>query len=337
MKTQIVYVLVSSEQDYYLEELWISLFSLRQFHPQEKVLVLADAPTAARIKDRPEMDKLISELRVVPVPEDYSGKFRSREIKTSVRNLIEGDFLFIDTDTVITAPLDEVDTLSIKNLAMVPELHGPFKQHMFYQNTVRDVKRIFDVDVSDSPYWFNSGCMFVRDNDLTREFFRKWNANWKHSAFNKGNSSDQRALLCTDKGYGYIIECLPDVFNCQVAMTIQYLQEAKIVHFWHMRASFTPDLDYSPYCNKTIYKKLHQNPIISETIESLIVNCKSTFNSPSMLVGKAEIYFLFSSFYVVLGRAYHGSKFVRWWMNWQISLLNFYYRGKRKLMKKIKA
>ena len=334
LRTQIVYVLVSSEQDYYLEELWVSLFSLRQFHPREKVLVLADAPTAARIKDRPEMDKLISELQIVPVPEDYSGKFRSREIKTSVRNLIEGDFLFIDTDTVITAPLDEVDTLPVKNIAMVPELHGPFKNHVTYDYTWRDVKRIFGVDVSDSPYWFNSGCMLVRDNDLTREFFRKWNANWKHSAFNKGNSSDQRALLCTDKGYGYIIECLPDVFNCQVAMTIQHFYEAKIVHFWHFRNLFYSDLSYSPYCSKDIYKQLRQDGGISQETARTIANCKSSFRSPSMIVGKRDMNLLFSPFVSVLGKAYHDSKFMHWWLNCQISLLNLYYRGKRKFMGK---
>ena len=34
MKTPIVYTLISSEKDYFLEELWVSLYSLRQFHPE---------------------------------------------------------------------------------------------------------------------------------------------------------------------------------------------------------------------------------------------------------------------------------------------------------------
>ena len=45
MKTQIVYTLISSEKDYFLEELWVSLYSLRLFHPEATVNVLVDEPT----------------------------------------------------------------------------------------------------------------------------------------------------------------------------------------------------------------------------------------------------------------------------------------------------
>ena len=333
MGTQFVYVLVSSEQDYYLEELWVSLYSLRQYHPSERVIVLTDDPTSERISQQPSLASLITETKVIPVPENYPTKDRSREIKTSIRNLIDGNFLFIDTDTVITGPLDDVDNLPVQNIAMVPELHGSFKNHLTYDYVRTDVKRIFDVDASDSPYWFNSGCMLVKDNQLTRGFFRKWNENWNHSAFNKGNSTDQRALLCTDKQHGYIIECLPDVYNCQVAMSIEYLYDAKIVHFWHMRSNFTPHLDYSPFCNKDIYRKIRQDKaIINETAQT-ILRCKSSFRTPSMLVGSDEIDFLFSPFYTVLGRSYRESKAMRWCLNRFIYLVNLYYRIKRKIKK----
>ena len=296
-------------------------------------MVLVDSPTAQRIEERKAMRNLITELKVIAVPKEYSGKFRSREIKTSIRNLIDGDFLFIDTDTVICQPLDEIDSLNVSNLAMVPELHDVFKHHVYYDLTRNDTKRIFDVDASDSPYWFNSGCMLVRDNAFTRDFFSKWNENWKHSAFNKNNSSDQRALLATDKSFGYAIECLPDVYNCQVAMSIQYFYDAKIIHFWHMRSSFTPNLDYSPYCNKEIYKQIRLDNGISEPTQSLIYNVKQSFRTPSMLVGKDEITFLFSPFYVVLGHAYRESKSMRWFLDKLIKYTNLYYRVKRKIIK----
>lgn len=333
METQIVYVLASTEEDLYLEELWVSLFSLRQYHPNDKVVVLADGPTSERISKYPSLVSLITEIKVIPVPDDYSAKFRSREIKTSIRNLVDGDFLFIDTDTVICDSLSEVDNLPVQNIGMVPELHGTFKNHLCYDYVRTDVKRIFDVDVSDSPYWFNSGCMLVRDNQLTREFFRKWNKNWKHSAFDKGNSSDQRALLRTDKSYGYIIECLPDIYNSQIAMSIQYLMNAKIVHFWHMRSNFTPNLDYSPFCSKAIYRQIRQDRGISDNTAFTILNCKSSFGTPSMLVGRDEIDFLFSRFYVVLGRAYKESGSMRWFFDKFIYWVNLYYRAKRKITK----
>ena len=59
MKTQIVYNVISSEKDYFLEELWVSVYSLRQFHPNTRVVVMTDAPTGARIESRPTLVSLI--------------------------------------------------------------------------------------------------------------------------------------------------------------------------------------------------------------------------------------------------------------------------------------
>lgn len=238
MKLQLVYVLISSESDFFLEEFWVSLFSLRRFHPKDKVVVLTDHPTAERVRDRPQLASMITDLKIIDFPDDYDGRLRSRTLKTSVRNLIDGDFLTIDTDTVICGSLDEVDNLPVKNIGMVPEMHGPFKNHITYQFITNELKRIYDTDVSGAPYWFNSGCMFVRDNEFTHEFFRKWNEEWKVATFQKNASSDQRPLLKVDHDYGYVIECLPGAYNCQVALSIQYFHEAKILHFWHMKDDF---------------------------------------------------------------------------------------------------
>lgn len=321
MKTQIVYVLVSSEEDYYLEELWVSLYSLRQFHPDDKVIVLVDEPTAQRIRERKQLFSLITELKVVDVPNEYTNKNRSREIKTSIRNIIDGDFLFIDTDTVICGALNEIDSLPVHNIAMVPELHGSFKNHLTYDYVSADTKRIFGDDVSDSPYWFNSGCMFVRDNSFTREFFRKWNENWKYSAFQKNNSTDQRALLATDKCFGYKIECLPDIYNCQMAMSIKYFYDAKIVHFWHMRKNFTPIMDFSPFMSHEIYKKLRESSAITEELSKIILNCKAAFNVDTMICGKNEIELIFSPFHTVLWASYKKGGFAHWLLDKTIHLI----------------
>ena len=331
MKTPIVYVLISSEQDYFLEEFWVSLFSLRQFHPKDKVMVVTDEPTSHRIDDRQELKEMISEVIIVPLPDEYNGRLRSRTLKTTVRNIIDGDFLTIDTDTVICKPLDEVDSLSIKNIGMVPEMHGPFKNHITYKFITNELKRIYGTDVSDAPYWFNSGCMLVRDNEFTREFFKKWNEEWKVATFQKNASSDQRPLLKVDHDYGYVIECLPDTFNCQVALSIQYFHEAKILHFWHMKNDFYFDLDYSPFANKYVYKQVRQNKSITPEVASLIKDCKNTFNSPSMVVGRNDLEFLMSAFNTILGKAYRESKLMHSLLNMVITFVNYYLRAKKKI------
>ena len=126
MNTQILYVLVSSREDLFLEQMWASVYSLRRFHPKEKVIVLADSLTSQRINERASLKVLITEVRVVDVPEHYNNMLRSRYIKTSMRNLVVGNFLYIDTDTIILAPLTEIESFGIRNIAMVEDGHTFF-------------------------------------------------------------------------------------------------------------------------------------------------------------------------------------------------------------------
>ena len=105
MKLQLVYVLISSESDFFLEEFWVSLFSLRRFHPKDKVVVLTDHPTAERVRDRPQLASMITDLKIIDLPDDYDGRLRSRTLKTSVRNLIDGEvnvFLQLNINSAIS-------------------------------------------------------------------------------------------------------------------------------------------------------------------------------------------------------------------------------------------
>lgn len=299
MKTQIVYTLVSSEKDYFLEELWVSLYSLRQFHPEVRVRVLVDETTKEYMMRFPKLCNMISDIVVVPVPKNNNAKQRSRIIKTTVRDVIDGAYLFIDTDTVVCKPLDGIDELTC-DIAAVPDGHLPLKECMFPPTNV--VNQIFKTDVSDSKYWFNSGVMFVADNERTRQFYKRWNENWTYSCVEKGQSQDQPALLATDKEFGYAIEVLPGIYNAQVAMSLKYFADAAIVHWWHM--SFIENQDYSPYFSLQIYKEVKEYGEITPHVEELIRNCKQSFVSPTMPVGKEHIYFLFSPAGKIFNRIY---------------------------------
>jgi len=297
MKTQIVYVLVANEKSLYIEELWVSLYSLRLFHHEVTVKVLVDENTEVFINKFLELKKMITDLIVVQTPEDYTPKQRSRHIKTTIRQIINGPYLFIDTDTVICKSLEDIDYINY-DIAAVPDGHLPLSECMFPPTP--EVKRIYDTDVSDAKFWFNSGVMYVADNKLTHDFYKKWNENWTFSCFEKGNSQDQPSLLKTDKEFGYIIEELPGIYNAQVAMSLKYFANAAIVHWWHM--DFIEDQSYSPFFSLQIYKEIKQAGKITPNIENLIKDCKNSFVSPTMPVGKDHIYFLFSP----AGKVFNG-------------------------------
>ena len=325
MKTQIVYTLISSEKDCFLEELWVSLYSLRQFHPEAIVKVLVDEPTKEYMTKFSELCELITEIVIVSVPANYNAKQRSRVIKTTVRNVIDGAYLFIDTDTVICKPLEEIDKLEC-DIAAVPDGHLYLSECMF--PPTNSVNKIFKTDVSDSKYWFNSGVMFVADNELTRKFYKRWNENWTYSCFKKGQSQDQPALLATDKEFGYLISELPGIYNAQVAMSLKYFADAAIVHWWHM--SFIENQDYSPYFSLQIYKDVKKFKGLSDDTIEQIEHCKQSFVSPSMPVGKEHIYFLFSPAGKVFNRIYKEGGAACFLMNKCASILEKIHKYTKK-------
>ena len=291
MKTQIVYVLVSSEKDVFLEELWVSVWSLRQHEPDVIVNVVVDEPTAKRVKANAELMTLITNVVVADVPEKYTPKERSREIKTRIRELIKGDFFYIDTDTVICKSLSEIDNCEY-DVAGIPDSNASLKDNPFAGGMIGSVKEIFASDVSNCEYLINGGVIYAKDNDVAHDLFRRWNKNWTYSCFEKGNSQDQPALWQSDHEMGHVIKLLPDVYNSQVAMSLQYFADAAIVHFLHM--NFIPDQSYSLYLSLKIYKDLKNVGTLTPEIKAQIINCKSSFAPLTMPVGKDQLLFLFT-------------------------------------------
>lgn len=326
MIPQIVYVLVAHESNLYLEEMWVSIWSLSRTLPSRngsmhcsKIMVLVDCDTKKYLHRFPALVEMIDEVIVVPTPESYNAKQRSRHIKTTVREIIKGDYLFIDTDTVITKSLDAIlyenETLRYENentgfIFAVPDEHLPLSEHLFPPTD--EVKRIFNEDCSDSKYWFNSGVMFVRDTPEAHAFYKRWNENWTYSCFEKGNSQDQPALLKTDKEFGYVIQELPGICNAQVALSLKYFADAAILHWWHM--DFIENQDYSPYFSLQIYKDVKAAGGITPEIAEQIVNAKQSFVNPSMPVGKEHILFLFSPAGQIFNRIYKEGGAASWLM-----------------------
>ena len=289
MKTQIVYTLHATKDFLFMEECWVSAYSLRLYHPEAIVSLIIDRETNDYIREFSEFCNLFTKIVVVDVPERYSRKEKSRELKTKSRLYVDGPMLFLDNDTVICKRLDEIDNLTC-DIAAVPENHLPLAKMPF--KPLGSVKSVFGVDASDSKFYFNSGVIYAADNELIRSFFKKWNENWKFSCFEKENSQDEPSFLMANREFGNIIEELPGIYNAQVQMSLKYFADAAIVHWWHM--NFIENQDYSPYFSQSIYKTIKRERRISEETDWLIRNCKQSFVSPSMPVGIDQMYFLFS-------------------------------------------
>lgn len=63
MRTKIVYVLVSSEKDIYLEQAWVSFYSLKHFNNDAHVVIVCDNNSHVRILSYPHenFERLVDE------------------------------------------------------------------------------------------------------------------------------------------------------------------------------------------------------------------------------------------------------------------------------------
>ena len=332
MKTQIVYIAVSNDNDLFLEELWISLYSLRIFHPEAAVKVLVDDSTNERLTNHP-LKRLITDVIVVETPKDVTPARKSRIIKTSVRNIIDGAYLFIDTDTVVCHSLDEIDNLGC-DIAAVPDTHSSISESAMVQVWTDKVKEVYGVDITNDEYYFNSGVMYVNDNERTRKFYEDWNMYWLKYASDGKRNADQPGLAVTNHFHKGIITKLPDKYNCQLGLSMKYFHEAYIVHSIHM--NFIEDQSFSPFLGGTIYKELKSKGEITPKMAETIINCKSAWNVRCQIVGPDQIDFLWSPAGQAFSRAMKRSGTWKKILNRCGGYLIRYERGKQKIQRLLK-
>lgn len=307
MRTKIIYVLVSSPKDIYLEQLLVSLWSLRQYEPDADVTIMVDdvtKNTLAGWRGR-QIGNLAATVQEVAVPAAFTPWERSRYIKTTIRRNAKGSFLFLDCDTVITAPLSGIDKVDAE-VAMVPDSHVLFAQYTNHDYMTDLVRNLFGADVSGARNYFNSGAMLVKDTPIAHALFDKWHEAWQQSR-QKGCLYDQPSLLYANQSMDEVISVLNGIYNCQVALSVRYLHEACVVHFFNSKVLHSKP--YSPFFDKSLYNSIKETEGLTDAVKDMICSCKSQFADKSMIVGETETTFLYSAVgQVILGSFAKGGR-----------------------------
>lgn len=302
MGLKIVYDVISSEGDNYFEQAWVSMFSLRHFNSKVHIVLLTDDSTAETIEKtyRKKAKQLIDDIVVVPFDKQYSNKEKSRWIKTSMRRLVKGDFLFIDADTIVTGALDESYFDSFPNFIGAVHDYNCSSQivchsEIFKIMYVNRLKSIYGIEYKEETDVYNSGVLFVKDVPEAYVLFDAWHKNWL-IANDKGVCLDQLPLVKTCQDMGNPIQSMSGIYNCQVKFSIQYLHEAIILHTF----SHQQDSSLSPILGSYIYDEIKRSQNLSEKIKDIILNAKNTFVSPCFLVGKEWVDISFMPIYILL-------------------------------------
>lgn len=296
MKTKIVYAVVSDESDVYLEQVVLSAYSLRQHNPTAFVELVVDTKTNDTLKGtREKMTEMFDKKTVVDVPGQYNKVQTSRYLKTSLRQQVEGDFLFVDSDTIVTDRLDEADQLT-GNVMMVLDYHVTLQQRYNTKSVRRRMKDTHTDFNINAPY-YNSGIMYVKDTPESRRLFQAWHEKWKSNVQTTGIHFDQIPLAYANEATARPISELDGVWNCQIMNNgLPFLHSAKIIHYFMSFASIRTAKPYL-FHDRSLLLAIREKGSVPPYIADMVAHAKEMFAPTNQIAGGNEVALLNNSLY----------------------------------------
>lgn len=232
MKTKLVYVLTCAPEATYIEQALMSIWSARYHNPDAHIVLLVDDKTNELLVDkRAEVLEYVTEKVVIPFDDaNATMMYRSRWIKTQVRQLMIGDLLFIDCDTIINSSLDELDTLKYE-VGAVCESNLPIEQFCMplYQPMCENAHTI-GWNPEGEQYYFSSGVIYAKDTPAVHQLFALWHKFWQEGV-EKGINIDQPSLAKANIASEHIIQRIDDKWNSIMFTYPRRAKDAYILHF----------------------------------------------------------------------------------------------------------
>jgi len=303
-----LYVLASDNTDNYLEQAMLSITSLRLHTHGAFVTLLVDNITETNLTGkRAEILKIVNEFKSIRIDDRFNKHARSRWLKTSMRKSIEGDFLYIDSDTIISDDLSIIASVDIE-IGAVLEDHIYLSEYQKHRpSRLKIIKNMFKIrkfDNFDFGVYFNGGVFFCKDCKTGHDFFNEWHRLYLH-CFELNLFNDQASLNYANFNLGNPIKELNGIWNCQLMHdgAIKYIHEAKILHYFttHVQDKFFL------LANKEYTDKIKNTGIVDQETINMLKNPKSQFalNTRIMLIDSSVNDFYDSAICGAAKRMYH--------------------------------
>lgn len=302
-----VYVLTSTENDIYLEQAYVSMCSLKHHMPNAHVVLLTDSATKKTFTGNRETEiRYADEIIVIDLDAGkFNGQQRSRILKTSVRKHVKGDFLFIDCDTIITKPLNDIEGIDA-DIAACWDTHSLFKDNP-YRDMCIEHAQILGWNVENEKEYFNSGVIYVKDSPTAHKFYGLWNQNWLNG-LEKGVKMDQPAFALTNFQMGHIIKTLPDTWNCELKHGIRYLKDAYIVHYLCTNPSVFQSRQLFILNEKDVLMEIKRTGCIPEDVKKTIDDPFNGLADITHVFAGEDVYFFQSDSYKYLRSRFKRGK-----------------------------
>jgi hypothetical protein len=303
MNTKIVYILSSNVRDIYLEQTLVSIYSLRLYNSNAFVTLLVDNLTnESLVGKRDTILSMINDKIVVNIEENFSYMQRSRYLKTRMRNYISGDFLYIDSDTIINSSLEEIDSYECE-IGAVKDLHNSFT-YRFNRNSLINIGHKLNVALEDEENYYNGGVLYVKDTVNMHIFFETWHNYWVEGAKNHKVYIDMLTLAKTNILFEHIIYELSGEWNCNIFCGINYFCNAKIIHYFASNfIGIKRDFSYY-FMDNNVFIRIKEGGINDQIIKKIKNPFKCFNNQIEILAGK-DVYLIHSYFIRLIYRIYY--------------------------------
>lgn len=225
------YVLATRDNRDLLVMAHVAILSLRHTHPDATTRLVVDEPTAELIaREYPAIEEAVGHMLVVDTDIEDAVK-SSRFLKTSLRNRVEGDLLFLDIDTIVIRSLralhEHASTLAGVEDRDAADLVAGSRRELYERVGWPGPRR---------PY-LNSGVLFCRGDEQGQRLGEAWHTRWLEGLAVMG-TSDQPALQQAMQDTGVSVEVLPEQYNFKFQGAGQRLGEPVIFHEWMRSALY---------------------------------------------------------------------------------------------------
>ena len=315
-----VYVLVSTEKDNYLEQALLSILSLKKHVLNAHITLLTDIQTRdSCIGTRSRILNEVTNIIAIPIGTEYPQRAKSRWLKTNMGQYLQDDFLYIDSDTVIASNL-MTENMPEADICAAFDRNVYIHESPFMKESIKEVYPFSNLkELLSYDKYFNSGVIFCRNNDKTKQFFSLWHELWKES-FRKGTVLDQPAFNAANLQMNNILHELPGEWNCQITMDLRYLENAKIIHYL-----VTNKYNIYLLADPDILKNIKQTGTISSEIETLLEHPKTAIrNTRRRIYTDNAVEFSETKLYAFFFTIYTKSRKI-------FNILEYFFIGIRKI------
>jgi hypothetical protein len=206
-----------------------SVASIRISNPSLRVLVACDAVSGAALKC--SFDPLLNEIDELVICHTPAGGavFRSRHVKTRLRQIIEGPFLFLDSDTLVRGDLSPIFSLNTDIAAACNHSRDKSNEQVWEHEA--EILAAMKWRVGEQAY-INSGVLFYNETPDAHRLASLWHSRWLDSVKKGTTYRDQPALNAALFDARPRLSLMPHKFNAQFKCAPCVAENAVIWHFY---------------------------------------------------------------------------------------------------------